>query len=68
MDLNENVRRPLSLSASAGFLLATLLLAGCKGRVMEGEKQARQQVQAVAGSYRPDRRRPELPEIGRAHV
>src|ERR1039457_4162584 len=40
-----------------------VLLAGCKGTPTKGEKEARRQVQAAAGSYRPDGRKPELPVL-----
>src|SRR5208283_5460563 len=40
-----------------------VLLAGCKGTPTQGEKEARRQVQAVAGSYRPEGRKPELPVL-----
>jgi outer membrane protein, heavy metal efflux system len=63
MDLNEIACRPLWVTGSAGLLLATLVLAGCKGRVVEGEKQAREQVRAVAGNYRPSGEKPALPVL-----
>ena len=44
-------------------LILLLLLAGCKGTPTKGEKEARQQVRAVAGSYRPEGRKPELPVL-----
>ena len=40
-----------------------VLLAGCKGTPTQGEKEARRQVQAVAGSYRSEGRKPELPVL-----
>jgi len=40
-----------------------VLLAGCSGTSTQGEKEARRQVQAVAGSYRPNGRKPELPKL-----
>ena len=40
-----------------------VLLAGCKGTPTQGEKEARRQVQAVAGAYRPEGRKPELPVL-----
>ena len=45
------------------ILVLPVLLAGCKGTPTPGEKEARGQVQAVAGSYRPEGRRPELPVL-----
>ncbi|HOC56384.1 MAG TPA: TolC family protein [Verrucomicrobiota bacterium] len=45
------------------LLIPLLLLAGCRGTPIKGENEARRQVQAVAGSYRPDGRKPELPVL-----
>lgn len=45
------------------MLLLVLLVAGCKGAANKGEKEARRQIQAVAGYYRPDGRKPELPVL-----
>ena len=44
-------------------LILLVLLAGCKGTPTKGEKEARQQGRAVAGSYRPEGRKPELPVL-----
>ena len=44
-------------------LILLVLFAGCKGTSTEGEKEARRQVQSVAGSYRPEGRKPELPVL-----
>ncbi len=40
-----------------------LLLAGCKGFIVKGEKEARQQVQSAASTYRPNERKPVLPVL-----
>jgi outer membrane protein, heavy metal efflux system len=45
------------------ILILLVLLAGCRGTSTPGEKEARRQVQAVAGSYRPNGRKPELPTL-----
>ena len=45
------------------ILFSLLLLAGCRGTPAKGEKEARLQVEAVAGSYRPAGRKPELPVL-----
>lgn len=45
------------------ILISLLLLAGCKGAPTVGEKEARRQVRAVSGIYRPEGRKPELPEL-----
>ena len=44
-------------------LILLVLLAGCKGTSTQGEKEARRQVEAVAGAYRPGGRKPELPVL-----
>src|ERR1039457_3895996 len=44
-------------------LILLALLAGCKGTPTTGEKEARRQVQAVAGSYRPNGQKPKLPTL-----
>jgi outer membrane protein TolC len=43
--------------------VAALLLTGCKGIPTQGEKEARQQGQAVAATYRPGGHRPVLPDL-----
>ena len=45
------------------LLLAALALAGCKGLPTKGEKEARQQTQAVAADYRPHGHKPALPVL-----
>jgi hypothetical protein len=45
------------------ILILFVLLAGCNGIPTQGEKEARRQVQAVAGTYRPQGRKPELPVL-----
>jgi len=44
-------------------LILLILLAGCRGTPTPGEKEARRQVKAVAGSYRPEGHKPELPVL-----
>jgi cobalt-zinc-cadmium efflux system outer membrane protein len=63
MNLNGQTRRFFCLTGSAALLVAGLVLTGCKGTVTRGEADARQQVQVVAGSYRPEGRKPELPVL-----
>jgi outer membrane protein TolC len=48
-----------------GALLLTLALAltGCKGIPQPGEREARRQMSAVTGAYRPNDRRPALPDL-----
>ncbi|HKW29264.1 MAG TPA: TolC family protein [Verrucomicrobiae bacterium] len=52
-------------SVSILFVLAAggLLLTGCRGMQTAGEKQARQNFDAVAGQYRPGDQHPALPEL-----
>ena len=45
--------------AAAALLCAGLLLAGCKGFPVKGEKQTRQQARTVAATFRPEGRRPD---------
>ena len=40
-----------------------LLLAGCHGLSIKGEKEARQQVQSAADTYRPNGKKPTLPVL-----
>ena len=45
------------------MLLTLLALAGCKGVPAPGERAARRDLETVAGSYRPENRKPELPPL-----
>ena len=45
------------------LLLATLALTGCKGIPTRGEREARQQIGTVKAAYRPNDRRPALPDL-----
>ena len=47
-------------SAVAGVLSLALLLAGCKGVLTKGEKEARSQAQTVSASYPPHGQKPAL--------
>jgi len=44
----------------AGILI---LIAGCKGIPLKGEKEAREQLQKTTGTYRPDGQKPQLPVL-----
>ncbi len=50
-------------SAVSGVLFLALLLTGCKGVPTKGEKEARGLAQKVGTSYRPQGRKPVLPEL-----
>jgi outer membrane protein, heavy metal efflux system len=63
MNAHEKTESGAWLAGSAGLLAAGLMLAGCKGTVATGEKEARQQVQAVGGGYRPGGQKPALPVL-----
>src|SRR5208283_3713124 len=71
LTVHRSHRTPFGILPSAFCLLPFLLVifvmlalcAGCKGTRTEGEKEARRQVQAVAGGYRPEGRKPELPAL-----
>ncbi len=47
----------------AAVVAAGLFLVGCKGHPIKGEKEARQQVQDVGRTYRPDGQKPTLPVL-----
>jgi outer membrane protein TolC len=49
--------------AVMGFLFVALLLAGCKGVPLKGEKEARQQVKSTSDTYRPEGQKPPLPVL-----
>ena len=53
----DSVCLALALSFSAA------LLAGCKGTQVHGEKEAREQLEATAGSFRPNGEKPVLPTL-----
>jgi outer membrane protein TolC len=63
MNSNDSNSRPRWQQGSVLALAAALLLAGCKGTPTKGEKEARQQEQAVAATYRPRGQRPVLPAL-----
>jgi outer membrane protein, heavy metal efflux system len=43
--------------------LGVLVLAGCRGIPTQGERQARHDLGAIAGQYRPDHHKPRLPVL-----
>jgi len=45
------------------FVLAVLVLAGCKGVTTPGEREVRHQIGTVKAAYRPGARRPVLPDL-----
>ena len=47
----------------AALLLGALALAGCKGTAVHGEKEAQERLHSVAGTYRPEGRKPTLPVL-----
>jgi hypothetical protein len=60
---NPTRRRIQCADAVLGIALA-YLLAGCRGTLVEGEKEAREQAQQVTEQYRPDGQKPPLPVLG----
>jgi outer membrane protein TolC len=50
-------------SGAIAALAVALLLAGCKGFPVKGEKEARQQAKSVSDTYRPDGHKPTLPVL-----
>ena len=63
MNSNQSNSRPRRRQGSVLALAAALLLTGCKGTPTKGEKEARQQAQAVAATYRPRAQRAVLPAL-----
>ena len=63
MTLTIYPRRRLSEFGWTCAALGLVLLAGCKGPLVKGEKEARQQVQTVSQTYRPNGSRPTLPVL-----
>ena len=62
----ENTRQHDRVSSAGIFVslaVTTVMLAGCKGVPTRGERQARQDVKAVSGVYRPQAQRPALPTL-----
>jgi outer membrane protein, heavy metal efflux system len=45
------------------LLIPLLLLAGCRGTPVKGEREARTQAKALAGQYRPEGHKPALPVL-----
>jgi outer membrane protein TolC len=50
-------------AGAMGVLGLGLLLAGCKGIAVKGEKEARQQARNVSDTYRPNGKKPTLPVL-----
>ena len=53
----------LSVVALAGLAGSAIFLFGCKGVAVKGEKEARQQAEAVTQTYRPGGWKPDLPVL-----
>jgi outer membrane protein TolC len=63
MNSQNKIARHRWLESSVVLLLVVAFLAGCKGFPTKSEKEARQQVQAVAANYRPHGQKPSLPVL-----
>ncbi|HZR18124.1 MAG TPA: TolC family protein [Verrucomicrobiae bacterium] len=62
--MTPGIQRQRGICVGSIFLGSTiLLLAGCKGPSLNGEREARQQVRTVTESYRPNGSRPVLPVL-----
>lgn len=61
MNLSKNSEQTLRYGAAAVALL--LLFSGCKGITQPGERASREQFSEVAKTYRPDGKRPALPNL-----
>jgi hypothetical protein len=55
--------RVISAGSFISLAVTTVMLAGCKGVPAQGEQQARQDLKAVSGVYRPQTQRPALPTL-----
>src|ERR1039458_6078819 len=55
--------KPIGILPAVLAAVGVLALAGCRGIPAPGEKQARHDLGAVAGQYRPGNSRPALPEL-----
>jgi len=53
----------LRAAGLVGVAAIGLLLAGCKGRPIAGEREVRQQVASVTGTFRPNGTKPALPVL-----
>jgi outer membrane protein TolC len=60
---DEIFMRPKIIKFAVLFAASVLMLAGCRGVQTPGEKQARHDLGAVAGQYRPTNSIPALPEL-----
>ncbi len=60
--VQERFHRELTVIPFA-LAAAALVLSGCQGIPTKGEQEARQQTREVAASYRPQGRKPPLPEL-----
>ena len=56
-------KKQLSVVALAGLAGSAIFLFGCKGVAVKGEKEARQQAEAVTQTYRPGGWKPDLPVL-----
>ncbi|HLX95287.1 MAG TPA: TolC family protein [Verrucomicrobiae bacterium] len=55
--------KPIAILSASLAAMSVLVLAGCRGISTSGERQARHDLGAVAGRYRPDNSRPALPAL-----
>lgn len=61
---NQHVNHWSRSPGAFACLTLVLVFVGCKGPVVKGEREAREQVQAVSRTYRPLGFPPELPRLG----
>ena len=61
---NQNANLRSGYPGAFAFLALALVLAGCKGLAVKGEREAREQIQAVGQTYRPLGFHPDLPSLG----
>jgi outer membrane protein TolC len=61
---DQNPNHQSGYVGAFAFLALVSLLAGCKGPVVKGEREAREQIQAVGQMYRPNGSHRDLPSLG----
>lgn len=64
MKSSNPTRRRIHCAGAVLGITLTYLLAGCRGTLVQGEKEARQQAEQVTEQYRPNGQKPSLPVLG----
>ena len=61
---NHNANHRSGYPGALALLVLALVFAGCKGMAVKGEREAREQLNAVTETYRPLGFHPDLPSLG----